>query len=114
MQVCYNGYILSEPKTPKLTTAEQITLVLGFVLLIVGIILAITNKPETAPAREVKQQNILVEIDDFKGDPAVYDAIQKQLGNPERSAPTPQVQQDSAPHDTGAQLQSTATGLQAR
>lgn len=105
---------MAESKNHTLTTVEQITLVLGFMLLIIGIFLAVTNKPANTPAREVKQQTISVEIDDFSGDPAVYDAIQKQLGSPERSAPTPQVQQNTVSPDTGAQLQSTATGLQAR
>ena len=105
---------MPESKQPTLTTVERIALGLGFVLLIIGIFLVVTHKTQITPAREVKQQSIPVEIEDFKSDPAVYDAIQKQLGNPERSAPTPQVQQDSTAQDTGAQLQSTATGLQAR
>lgn len=105
---------MPKPKKPTLTNVERITLVLGFTLLVLGIILAVTRNAEIAPAREVKQQNIPVEAEDFRGDPAVYDAIQKLFGNPERSAPTPQSQAGQQSHDTGNTLQPSATGLQAR
>lgn len=94
-----------------LSPLELTALILGFVALIVGAVWAILEVRAPVSYPEVKNQTIPMTMDDFKGDPSLQQAIQKQLGGNGAAGPAQQVQPSQ---NVGGQLQSTATGLQAQ
>lgn len=100
------------------TALERLALVLGGVLLIFGII-GLLQQPKPAHdtiSDDVKKQQIPMNIDDFKDDPAIQQAIQKQLGGNSGAAPTPQMQGNAGQSGSGASetLQSPASNVQAQ
>lgn len=99
------------PVRPRFTLAESLALAAGGVFLVVGIV-GILQRPDTSlPDTSVKQQNIPMTLDDFKGDPAIQNAIQKQLGGNQQQT-APQEQQTQSPQNAGGSLQSPAGNLQ--
>lgn len=98
--------------------AERIALALGLALLLVAAVWAFQNSRQHATATaDAKQPVIPMTIDDFKDDPSVQRAIEKQLNGQSKtstSAPTPQSQQGGSPQSAGASLQSPAGNLQAQ
>jgi hypothetical protein len=100
------------------TALERLALVLGGVLLIFGIIGLLQSPKPThdTVSDDVKKQQIPMNLDDFKDDPAIQQAIQKQLGGNSGAAPTPQMQGNSGQSGGGASetLQSPASNVQAQ
>lgn len=97
-----------------LSPLELAALILGVVALVTGVLWLVLGTQTPEPAPPAKNQVIPMTIDDFKGDPALENAIQKQLGGKSDAAPTPQAQPAEPAQGTNNQLQPTATGLQAR
>lgn len=100
------------------TALERLAIVLGGILLIFGIF-GLLQQPKPAHdtvSNDVKKQQIPMSIDDFKDDPAIQQAIQKQLGGNSGAAPTPQSQGDTTQSGSGASqtLQSPASNVQAQ
>jgi hypothetical protein len=96
----------------SLGLAERLAIVAGGVFLVVGIV-GLLQRPDTSvPVTDVKKQNIPMTLEDFKDDPAIQQAIQKQLGEQGTAAPTPQQQQTQSPQTAGGNLQAPANSLQ--
>jgi hypothetical protein len=97
---------------------ERLAIVLGFVLLVIGIVSWVQSRQpfHDTVSNDVKQQQIPMKLEDFKDDPAIQDAIQKQLGGKSSSAPTPQEQGQAGQSGDKASesLQSPAGNLQAQ
>jgi hypothetical protein len=91
---------------------ELAALILGVVALITGVVWIILDTGTPEPSQEIKNQIIPMTLDDFKGDPALENAIKKQLGGKGDAAPTPQTQPTDPAQGTNSQLQPTGTGLQ--
>lgn len=105
-------------KTWRPTALERLAIVLGLVLFVIGIagLLQPRQPLHDTVSNDVKQQQIPMKFEDFKDDPAIQDAIRKQLGGKATSAPTPQEQGQSTQSGNGASesLQSPAGNLQAQ
>jgi hypothetical protein len=102
------------PELPKvmISPLELAALIVGIIVLVLGVVWAfIEARPPEAPL-EVKNQSIPMTLDDFKGEPALQNVIQKQLDGYNQTSQTPQAQPDQSSQAIGNQLQSTATGLQ--
>lgn len=100
------------------TALERLAIVLGLVLLVIGVVAMLQPRPakHDTVSDDVKKQQIQMQFDDFKDDPAIQDAIRKQLGGEGTNAPNPQEQGQSAQSGNKASesLQSPASNLQAQ
>lgn len=96
----------------RLSLAERLAITAGGVFMVVGIV-GLLQRPDTSvPVTDVKQQSIPMTMEDFKDDPAIQNAIQKQLGGQSPAAPTPQEQHTQSPQATGTSPQTPAGNLQ--
>jgi hypothetical protein len=116
-QVAITAPQTAEPQVPvnpawSFSPIERVAIVVGGLLLVVGVAGVLQRQPQDMPDAGVKQQTIPMSIDDFKGDPAIQDAIQKQLGGQGGAAPTPQEQHAQSPQATGGSLQAPAGDVQ--
>lgn len=94
------------PARHQLFSPREITaLVLGGLLLTIGVVGVLQRPAPDTPTNAVKQQTIPMSMDDFKDDPAIQEAIQKQLGGQSGAAQTPQKQHSQSPQSAGGSLQ---------
>lgn len=110
------------PKIPVATKKwrpsplERLAMVLGGVLLVIGVVGMLQQQPtHDTVSNDVKKQQIPMSLDDFKDDPAIQQAIQKQLGG-SGTAPNPQEQGQTGQSGNKASeaLQSPAGNLQSQ
>lgn len=89
---------------------------IGFLLLLVGVVWRLNSTTAGSKPAEVKQQVINMNRSDFDEDPALKNAIDKQLGDQNGPLQSPQTQTPLSPSspEIGNMLQSTSNSLQAR
>lgn len=99
--------------TAQFNRIEIAALAVGFALLVTGVF-SLAQSQRAPAATGVKEQSIPMTLQDFQGDPAIQNAIQKQLGGDQSQAQTPQATQGPSPQSAGADLQAATSDLQAR
>jgi hypothetical protein len=96
----------------RFSVLEVIALAVGCVLLVIGAVgleAVMTAKPEQP--KGVKQQTLPLTQDEIESDPALRDAVNKQLNQPSESA-SPQNMQAPAPQSTDTVPQAAQQDLQ--